>query len=472
MVTRPRRTGRRGFASPMLMLSLRWWLLAAIARGAGRMVVALCRWAWPYRRELAVVLGLWWLLDQLAELVPAGWALLIVLVLIATVLAIEPTRRLLVGWLVGGWTRRQLHRTLASAHLGDPHGRPPRVLWVTPTPVGERVRLRLRPGQSMEALDVRADTLRAALHCRQVRLDRDPGNANAVVLEVVRRDPLTVATVAWADQHAAQLSIWDPVHFGVCEQGLPVRVSLVERAVLMGGARGAGKSGGLAAFVGHAAKSPDVHLLLIDANKVQLGPWAKRALVFADHRVDDAVDVVRMWRDEIDKRLSFLAGLPGMPLALTRQIGQTYGLPMWLLVVDELAYHTSVAGTPAQQKQFYALLRDGVARGRAAGCSAIVATQRPTHDLVPTSLRDLFDIRIAYRCTTPTSSDVILGDTWARQGFNAAEIGLNARGVAYLLAEEHQPQRVKTVWLPPKLRLHLAATTVPLRPAPPLWGSS
>jgi hypothetical protein len=210
----------------MVTLPLRWWLLAAVARGVGRMVLALCRWAWPYRRELAMVLGLWWLLDQLADLVPAGWALLIVLVLIAAVLAVEQTRRLVVGWLVGGWTRRQLHRTLGSAHLGDPQGRAPRVVWVTPTPVGERVQLRLRPGQSMEALDVRADMLRAALHCRQVRVDRDPGNANAVVLDVVRRDPLTVTYVAWADRDRAQLSIWDPVHFGVCEQGLPVRVSL------------------------------------------------------------------------------------------------------------------------------------------------------------------------------------------------------------------------------------------------------
>ena len=47
-----------------------------------------------------------------------------------------------------------------------------------------------------------------------------------------------------------------------------------------------------------------------------------------------------------------------------------------------------------------------------------MATQRPTADVVPTSLRDLFGLRCAFRTTTRTSSDVILGDAWARRGFS------------------------------------------------------
>jgi S-DNA-T family DNA segregation ATPase FtsK/SpoIIIE len=243
-----------------------------------------------------------------------------------------------------------------------------------------------------------------------------------------------------------------------------VHLSLVERVVLVGGGRGSGKSSGLNVFVTHAAKSPDVELLLIDPNRVQLGPWADRALVFADHRVDDAIDTVRLWRDEIDRRTDLFASLPQPPVTLTRQVAHQLGLPMWLLVIDELAYHTSVAGTPVQQKEFYRLLRDGVARGRAAGMAAIVATQRPTHDLIPTSLRDLFDIRIAYRTMTRTSSDVILGDDFARHGYSATDIDIAARGVAWLLAEGAHPVRTKTAWIPPHLRAELAATSIRYRP--------
>jgi S-DNA-T family DNA segregation ATPase FtsK/SpoIIIE len=138
---------------------------------------------------------------------------------------------------------------------------------------------------------------------------------------------------------------------------------------------------------------------------------------------------------------------------------------MWLLVIDELAYHTSVAGTPAQQKEFTQVLRDGVARGRLAGVGAIVATQRPTYDLIPTSLRDLFDIRIAYRTITRASSDVILGDNYAAQGYTATDISPHTRGVCWLLADDPTPVRLKTVWIPPEVRHDLAVTTVWNRPS-------
>jgi len=188
--------------------------------------------------------------------------------------------------------------------------------------------------------------------------------------------------------------------------------------------------------------------------------------MFADHRPDDAIDLVRAWRDEIDRRLDLMTAMPGHPLGLTREISARYRLPVWLLVIDELAYHTTVAGTGAQQKEFYGLLRDGVARGRAAGMGAIVATQRPTHDLIPTSLRDLFDIRIAYRTMTRTSSDVILGDDFARRGFSGTDIDLTARGVAWLLAENREPIRTKTAWIPPEVRAQLSVSTVRNRPSP------
>ena len=41
------------------------------------------------------------------------------------------------------------------------------------------------------------------------------------------------------------------------------------------------------------------------------------------------------------------------------------------------------------------------------------ATQRPSSDIIPTSLRDLFAWRFAGRCTNDASSDIILGHGWA-----------------------------------------------------------
>jgi hypothetical protein len=98
------------------------------------------------------------------------------------------------------------------------------------------------------------------------------------------------------------------------------------------------------------------------------------------------------------------------------------GVPPIVLVFDELAYFSATVGDRKQQNEFTTAVRDLVARGRAAGVIVVAATQRPSADIIPTSLRDLFGYRWAFRCTTPASSDVILGHGWAGRGYSATDI--------------------------------------------------
>jgi DNA segregation ATPase FtsK/SpoIIIE-like protein len=113
-----------------------------------------------------------------------------------------------------------------------------------------------------------------------------------------------------------------------------------------------------------------------------------------------------------------------------------------LVVCDELAFYLSLPDRK-QRQEFAELLRDLVARGRAAGVIVVAATQKPGADVVPTSLRDLFGFRLALRCNTPQASDTILGQGWATAGADASTIPGGQRGVGYLLAEGEQPQRIK-----------------------------
>jgi len=69
----------------------------------------------------------------------------------------------------------------------------------------------------------------------------------------------------------------------------------------------------------------------------------------------------------------------------------------------------------------------------------IAATQKPSNDIVPTYVRDLFSFRMALRCTTPEASDTILGQGWAKEGFSASTLDPTSRGVGYLLAEGAVP---------------------------------
>ena len=81
------------------------------------------------------------------------------------------------------------------------------------------------------------------------------------------------------------------------------------------------------------------------------------------------------------------------------------------------------------------------------GSAVIAATQKPSHDVIPTYLRDLVAFRWAMRCATPQASDTILGQGWAAQVFNAATIDAASPGVGYLLHEGGQPIRLKACFL-------------------------
>ena len=239
----------------------------------------------------------------------------------------------------------------------------------------------------------------------------------------------------------ADLSIFQPVFLGVDERGRPVHVSLDGRNLLIGGEPGAGKSVALNLIVAHAALSVDCRLVLVDGKRVELGPWRACAETFIGPSITDAIDLLTHLQAEMDTRYD------GLLAAGRRKITADTGEPVVLVVFDELAYFSATVGDSKQQKQFVTLVRDLVARGRAAGIIVVAATQRPSADIIPTSLRDLFGYRWAFRCTTDSSSDVILGHGWASAGYTAAAINPTARGVGWLIAEGGIPRRMKTAYL-------------------------
>ncbi|MGH3774528.1 MAG: FtsK/SpoIIIE domain-containing protein [Pseudonocardiaceae bacterium] len=237
------------------------------------------------------------------------------------------------------------------------------------------------------------------------------------------------------------LSIYDPIHLGMDENGLPVAVTLAYRNLLAGGEPGAGKSSVLNLIVGHGALSPDCRLWLFDGKRVELGPWRSVADVFVGSDIDYAITTLRELQTEMDIRYAMLEAVE------RRKITRDDPLTIILAIIDELAYFTVTIGTEAQQQEFRVLVRDLVARGRAAGIIVVAATQRPSADIIPTSLRDLFGFRMAFRCTTDSSSDIILAQGWAGQGYSAKSIDPEAFGQAWLLAEGGLPRRIRCAYL-------------------------
>jgi S-DNA-T family DNA segregation ATPase FtsK/SpoIIIE len=256
---------------------------------------------------------------------------------------------------------------------------------------------------------------------------------------------------------SGSLSIWQPVQLGIDERGAPVRVGLGERNLLAAGEPGAGKSVGLNLIVAHAALSLDCRLILIDGKQVELGLWRSCADAFIGPSITEAIDLLKQLQKVMDTRYGELLDTG------RRKITPACGHPVVLVVFDELAYFSTTVGEAKQQKEFIALVRDLVARGRAAGVIVVAATQRPSADIIPTSLRDLFGYRWAFRCTTDASSDVILGHGWANQGYSAAEIDPTSRGVGWLIAEGGAPRRMKAAYLADDQAARIAEHAVWLR---------
>jgi S-DNA-T family DNA segregation ATPase FtsK/SpoIIIE len=267
-----------------------------------------------------------------------------------------------------------------------------------------------------------------------------------------------------AEAAVQALSIWDDVHLGVDESGRPVRVRLAERNLLIGGEPGSGKSVALNLIVAHAALSADCRLVLVDGKRVELGLWRGCAQAFIGPSIAEAIDTLRWLQSDMDARYDQLL------TAGRRKITRGSAVPVVLVVVDELAYFSATVGEAKQQKEFVGLVRDLVARGRAAGIVVVAATQRPSADIVPTSLRDLFGYRWAFRCSTDASSDVILGHGWANQGYTAASVDPAARGVGWLIAEGGIPRRMKAAYLSDDQVAELAEQAAGLRAALPTGG--
>jgi S-DNA-T family DNA segregation ATPase FtsK/SpoIIIE len=237
------------------------------------------------------------------------------------------------------------------------------------------------------------------------------------------------------------MSIFDPLFLGIDEFGHPVYLSLVYKNMLLGGEPGAGKSTLLNTIVGHAALCHDVSLCLLDGKQVELGLWEDCADVFVGPDLDLAIFTLERIQEVMDNRYAFLRSLRRQKFSANDVFGAI------LLAIDEIAYFSATAGEKKDQEKFSALLRDLVARGRAVGIIVVAATQRPSSDIIPPSLRDLFAWRFAGRCTNDVSSDIVLGHGWAARGYSSNTVDPNNQGCGYLIAEGGIPRMVKACFM-------------------------
>jgi hypothetical protein len=395
---------------------------------------------WRCRVELLLVFPFavaWSALAQIDVVVASVLTALIV----AGLLIHDRSRGPLLRLLRRRSVRRRFEKACRFAAVVSVTDRTPRITSVRQAPGGEILTVKMPKSLSTEPLVDASETLASTLRVKEVRVERLRDRADLATVSIMRRDPLGDGVVLrWPSISAQRLSIWDDIAVGVDELGETVMLNLIERNLSIGGEPGAGKSVTQSMITATAALDPECQLYLFDANRVEFAPWKSCASAFVGPSIDDAKDVLTSLKREMERRYELIES------ERLRKINRNMGLAPIVVLVNELAAYMNTAD-PKSDKVISGLLRSLVAQGRASGIICVTATQKPSSEVIPTYLRDLFAYRWALRCTTPQASDTILGQGWASQGYSAVDVDPVTKGVGYLLAEGGKPRRIKSFHL-------------------------
>jgi hypothetical protein len=365
----------------------------------------------------------------------------------------RPTRRLLVARSVRQAQERWFAKAITATELFEAR-HAPGLVDIRPARGGWAIDLSVAPQWTAQDLEAESERLAVAFGARSVRVVRDPAHAGRARMTVLYGDPLAYELL-WPWAGYGPLDLWQKVPLGYDEDGEAVWVNLPEHHVLIGGEPGAGKSNALSLIVAAAAADPSVELWLFDGKLVELARWKGVAQRFVGADVTKAVVSLEELRLEMTARYERLLG-DGL-----NKVRPGLGLGLVLVVIDELFLY--LGGPKAQREAFTEALRDVVARGRAAGIVVVAATQKPSVDLVPSTIRDLFGYRLALRCSTRDASDTVLGTGWAAQGYTASDVNAATRGVGWWLAEGTVPRRVRCFRLDDETLALTVATAARMR---------
>jgi S-DNA-T family DNA segregation ATPase FtsK/SpoIIIE len=227
--------------------------------------------------------------------------------------------------------------------------------------------------------------------------------------------------------------------------GAPIALDLAKMPhLLIAGTTGSGKSVCLNAFISCLVfnNTPDqVRLVMIDPKKVELirfnGLPHLLGKVETEH--ERVTGVLRWLITEMDRRYEAFAHLGARHLeaynAKIRQRGGAEPLPYIAVFVDELADLMAIYGDEVE-RAFVRLAQ----MARATGIHLVLATQRPSTDVITGLIKANFPARISFAVASNVDSRVILDTIGAEQ--------LMGRGdMLFLSPEASEPVRVQGVWV-------------------------
>jgi DNA segregation ATPase FtsK/SpoIIIE, S-DNA-T family len=300
-------------------------------------------------------------------------------------------------------------RTLLEA-LGH-FGVEARIVGTVTGPHVSRYELKLAPGTKVSKITQLKDDLAYALASTDIRILAPIPGKQAVGVEVPNQRRRLVRLgdiyggrpqgssplVAWLGKDISGSAVWTDL------QKMP--------HALIAGTTGSGKSGSVNAILSsilmHASPN-EVRLVLVDPKRVELNHYEKiphlLTPVVTSPRL--AANVLNNLIAEMESRYGVMESARSRNLAELNRVREAEGeapLPHILCVIDELADLMMIA--PAEVEDAIIRLAQ---KSRAVGIHLLLATQRPSTDIITGTIKVNIPARIAFAVSSQVDSRVIL----------------------------------------------------------------
>ncbi len=298
-----------------------------------------------------------------------------------------------------------------------------RVVNISQGPVVTTYEFKPDPGVKYSRVTGLADDLCLALRAESVRIDRIPGKAY-VGIEVPngKRETIFLRDVIESKKFRDSTSLLS-IALGKTIDGLNYVSDLSKMPhLLIAGATGAGKSVGVNSLVVsilYKARPDQVKFIMVDPKRLELGVYADIPHLATPIITDPkrAAQSLKWAVVEMERRYKELAGwgvrnIDGFNTEVARRNsieqlddnGEPWKpLPYIVIIIDELADLMMVAGKDVE---------DSITRlaqmARAVGIHLVLATQRPSVDVITGLIKANFPARISFRVSSKVDSRTII----------------------------------------------------------------
>jgi S-DNA-T family DNA segregation ATPase FtsK/SpoIIIE len=181
----------------------------------------------------------------------------------------------------------------------------------------------------------------------------------------------------------------------------------------------------------------DLKLILVDPKQVELTPYNNmpHLLTPVIHEPEKCISALKWAVAEMERRLRTMAEVSKRNIAEYNDLKKEEGMPYIVIVIDELADLMMVAARDVES-----LIVRLAQKARAAGIHLVLATQRPSVDVITGLIKANVPARIAFTVASQVDSRTIIDQVGAEK--------LLGRGDMLLLTSEMpKPKRVQAAFI-------------------------